>query len=135
MAKHKPIIEIMTYGVHSHWDSTSKELPKIKQFTTEITATEGVEFGFITNIKKAKNEIINFSIFHPGIINKEGNTLAPFKGEIYIRNNNWDFYLGDTIQLLHPTLGLKSNLGIWRMTLELQGKTIAQKSFTVSMAS
>lgn len=132
LAKHKPIIEIITYGIHSHWDSASKELPKVTLFTTEITATKGIEFGFITNIKKAKNEVVNYCIYHPGIVNKDGGTLAPFKGEIYVRNNNWDFYLGDTIQLLHPTQGLKSNLGTWRMVLEMHGKVIAQKSFTVS---
>jgi hypothetical protein len=58
-------------------------------------------------------------------------TLAPFDGEIYVRSNDWHFYLGDTIQLLCPINGLESNLGEWRMVLEMQGKTIAEKTFNV----
>ncbi|OED94363.1 DUF3859 domain-containing protein [Vibrio breoganii] len=131
MAKRTPIIETTSYGIYSHWDANSKDLPKIAQFTNTVTAEEGVEFGFIVNIKKAKGTLLNYCIYHPGIINKKGKVLAPFDGEIYVRSNDWNFYLGDTIQLLHPVDGLESNLGEWRMVLEMQGKIIAAKTFRV----
>ncbi len=58
--------------------------------------------------------------------------LAPFDGEEHVGSNDWDFYLGDTIQLLDPINGLESNLGDWRMVIEMQGKTIAEKTFKVT---
>ncbi|GAL10034.1 hypothetical protein JCM19233_1011 [Vibrio astriarenae] len=105
MAKRTPIVEMTSYGIYSHWDAHSKDLPKIKDFTTTVPADEGVEFGFIVNIKKAKGTLLNFCIYHPGILNKKGQVLQPFDGEIYVRSNDWDFYLGDTIQLLHLLTG------------------------------
>ncbi|WP_394239786.1 DUF3859 domain-containing protein [Vibrio astriarenae] len=132
MAKRTPIVEMTSYGIYSHWDAHSKDLPKIKAFTTTVPADEGVEFGFIVNIKKAKGTLLNFCIYHPGILNKKGQVLEPFDGEIYVRSNDWDFYLGDTIQLLHPTDGLESNLGEWRMVLDMGDKVIAEKTFKVT---
>ncbi|MGR5119059.1 DUF3859 domain-containing protein [Vibrio astriarenae] len=132
MAKRTPVVEMTSYGIYSHWDAASKDLPKIKDFTTTVTADEGVEFGFIVNIKKAKGELLKFCIYHPGILNKKGQVLDPFDGDIYVRSNDWDFYLGDTIQLLHPVDGLESNLGEWRMVLEMKGKVIAEKTFKVT---
>ncbi len=131
MAKRTPVIEMTSYGIYSHWDAKAKELPQIKEFTQLVTADEGVEFVFTVNIKKAKGQLLQFCIHHPGIINKKGKVLAPFDGEVYVRSNDWHFYLGDTIQLLCPINGLESNLGEWRMTLEMQGKTIAEKTFQV----
>ncbi|MDR9826702.1 DUF3859 domain-containing protein [Vibrio sp. FNV 38] len=132
MAKRSPIIDMTSYGIYSHWDAKSKDLPKIKDFTTLIPADEDIEFGFIVNIKRAKGELLDFCINHPGIVNKKGHVLAPFDGEIYVRSNDWDFYLGDTIQLLHPSKGLESNLGEWHMTLKLKDRIIAEKVFKVS---
>lgn len=131
MAKRTPVIEISSYGIYSLWDAKSKDLPKIKEFTQVVTADEEVEFGFTVNIKKAKGELLEYCIYHPGVINKKGKVLAPFDGEVYVRSNDWDFYLGDTIQLLCPINGLESNLGEWRMTMEMQGKVIAEKTFKV----
>ncbi|WP_261815432.1 DUF3859 domain-containing protein [Vibrio gallicus] len=131
MAKRTPIIEMTSYGIYSHWDADSKNLPKITEFTTTIPADEGVEFGFSVNIKKARGALLNYCIYHPGIINKQGKVLQPFDGDIYVRSNDWNFYLGDTIQLLNDDGGLESNLGEWRMTLEMHGRVVAEKSFKV----
>lgn len=135
MAKRTPVIEMTSYGIYSLWDAKAKELPQIKAFTQTVTADEGVEFGFTVNIKKAKGQLLQFCIHHPGIINKKGKVLAPFDGEVYVRSNDWHFYLGDTIQLLCPINGLESNLGEWRMTLEMQGKTIAEKHSTLLLVT
>ena len=53
MAKPKPIIEIVTYGIHTKWDADAKALPKIKTFTNHIPLELDIEFGFIVNIKRA----------------------------------------------------------------------------------
>jgi hypothetical protein len=131
MAKRSPIVEMSSYGIYSTWDSRAKDLPKIQEFTTQVPAEIDIEFGFIVNIKKAKGETIRYCIEHPGVLSKKGQPLAPFEGEEHVGSNDWDFYLGDTIQLLCPTNGLDSNMGDWRMFIELQGKVIAEKTFKV----
>ncbi|SJL83938.1 DUF3859 domain-containing protein [Vibrio palustris] len=131
MAKRTPVIKISSYGIYSHWDEKSKELPKVREFTQVIPASEDVEFGFTVNIKKAKGQLLKFSIQHPGVLNKKGQVLEPFDGEVYVRSNDWNFYLGDTIQLQCPINGLESNLGTWHMEMEIAGKVIAEKDFKV----
>lgn len=126
MAKSKPLINIQSSGIYHHWDPKEKLLPKIQEFTSKVEAKLDVEFGFIVNIKKAKGEKIHFCIYHPDIPDEYGKPLAPFDGEEYIKNNDWNFYLGDTIWL-----PIENKLGIWRMTIELKGNVIAEKSFTL----
>ncbi|KLN65795.1 MULTISPECIES: DUF3859 domain-containing protein [Vibrio] len=131
MAKRTPVVEMTSYGIYQEWDSKSKHLPKIQEFTTKVPADEEIEFGFIVNIKKAKGEVIDFCIAHPGIRGKKGQVLEPFTGDLHIGSNDWDFYLGDTIQLLDPIDGFESNIGKWRMTISLNGNIIAEKTFDV----
>ncbi len=124
MAKRKPEIRMKSYGIYTQWDSDAKELPRIQEFTTKVEAIVDVEFGFVVNIKGAKNEELDFCIDHPGILDAEGNTRLPFDGTVFVKTNDWDFYLGDTIW---PPI--EDKLGTWHMTLGLQGKVIAEKSF------
>lgn len=131
MAKRSPVVEMTSYGIYKEWDSHSKHLPKIQEFTTKVPADEEVEFGYIINIKKAKGEVIEFCIDHPGVLGKKGQVLEPFTGDLHVGSNDWDFYLGDTIQLLDPINGMESNIGKWRMTITLGGNVIADKTFDV----
>lgn len=124
MAKRKPIITMRNYGIYSHWDSSAKELPKIVEYTTRVQAEIDVEFGFVVNIKNAKNQQIQFCIDHPGILDDSGNRRAPFDGAVYVKTNDWNFYLGDTIW--DP---IEDKLGDWRMTIELDSKIVAEKTF------
>lgn len=126
MAKSKPQIKMQSFGIYNQWDAKAKTLPKIQKFTTDIEAQVDIEFGFIINIKKAKGEKIHYCIYHPNIPDENGTPLPPFDGEEYIKNNDWDFYLGDTIW--RP---IENKLGLWRMTIELNGKVIAEQSFTL----
>ncbi|WP_456297331.1 DUF3859 domain-containing protein [Vibrio sp. AK197] len=126
MAKRSPVIEMTSYGIYTQWDSNSKHLPKIQDFTTDVTADIDIEFGFVVNIKKAKGVVIEYCIEHPGILSKRGELLEPFTGEIHVGSNDWDFYLGDTIW--EP---IEDKLGKWRMSLTMNGRVIAEKVFHV----
>lgn len=128
MAKSKPEVSIQSYGIYSTWDSKNKALPQIEQFTTKVTAKLDVEFGLIVNIKKAKGEKLHFCIYHPDIPNEEGEVMAPFDGVEYVKDNDWHFYLGDT--LWEP---IENKLGDWRMTLTLNNKVIADKTFNIAL--
>ena len=94
--------------------------------TTNVPARIDIEFGFVVNIKGAKNQELHFCIDHPGILDAQGRRRDPFDGSVYVKTNDWNFYLGDTIW--DP---IEDKLGDWRMTLELDGKLIAQKTFHV----
>ena len=129
MAKQKPVIKLQTYGIHSAWQSKSKALPQIKEFTTDIPAEIDIEFGLIINIKNARGGKIFYCIDHPGICDDKGQVRAAFTGEVQISNNNWDFYLGDTIWA-----PIEDKCGPWRMTITLNKQLIADKTFNVDVA-
>ena len=128
MAKRKPEIRLRSYGIYERWDSQEKALPKIKEFTLDVPAVVDIEFGLIVNIKGAKNQQLDFCIDHPGILDDQGERRSPFDGSEYIKTNDWNFYLGDTIWL-----PLEDKLGKWRMTVELGGKVIAEKVFNITL--
>ena len=119
-----------TFGIYTQWESDSKQLPKIQEITTRVPAIVDIEFGFVVNIIGAKNRELDFCIDHPGIHDATGKVRAPFTGTVYIKTNDWDFYLGDTIWL-----PIKDKLGDWRMTLEMDGNLIADKTFKVGKVS
>ncbi len=126
MAKLRPEYTIISYGIYTKWEEESKSLPKIKSFTLDIPAQVDIEFGFIINIKRAKNQKLYYCIDHPKIPDENGIPLLPFTGEVYIKNNNWDFFLGDTIW--EP---ISDKIGCWTLSLELDNKVIAKKSFNI----
>ena len=86
-----------------------------------------IEFGLIVNIKGAKNQELDYCIDHPGILDADGIRREPFEGSVFAKTNDWDFYLGDTIWL-----PLQDKLGEWKMSVELAGQVIAEKTFIVS---
>lgn len=126
MPKRKPEIRIRSFGIYDGWDSDAKDLPRIAEFTTRVPAVIDIEFGMVVNIKGAKNEPLIYCIDHPGIRDADGKRRAPFDGEVYVRSNDWNFYLGDTIWA-----PMDDKLGPWRMTLRLANKIIADKTFDV----
>ncbi len=126
MAKAKTTWKIKSYGLYSAWDRDSRDLPEIKDFTMEIPARVGVEFGFILQIKKGRGKQIYFTIEHPPFLNESGQIAPPFTGEVYIRSNEWSFFLGDTIwEPVHD------KIGPWRLIAELEGEIMADKTFQV----
>ena len=126
MAKRKLEVQMRSYGIYTKWDSSLKDLPRFQELTTRVPATLDIEFGFVVNIKGAKNQELDYCIDHPGILANDGTKRPPFDGTVYVKSNDWSFYLGDTIW--EP---IADKEGAWHMTLELAGRIIAQKTFEV----
>lgn len=129
MAKAKIQHTIISYGIYEKWEASTKTLPKIKEFTLNIPAEIDIEFGFIINIKKGKGKKVNYCIYHPDITDDNGHIMPPFSGDIYINNNDWSFYLGDTIWA-----PISNKLGEWQMVIECENKPLADKTFIVDKA-
>ncbi|WP_426360031.1 DUF3859 domain-containing protein [Pseudocolwellia sp. HL-MZ19] len=127
MAKTKIQHTIISFGIYDKWDQSDKELPKVIEFTLNVSAKIDIEFGFIINIKKGKGKKITYCIYHPNIPDDNGEVMPPFTGDVYIKDNNWHFYLGDT--LWEP---LENKIGDWRMTIECDEKIIADKTFFIN---
>jgi len=126
MSKAKIKWEIDSWGIYTQWDKNSKTLPVIEKHTIEIPAKIGIEFGYILRIYKAKGNKLKFCIDHPGILDEHGKRRKPFTGEVYVRNNRWDFFLGDTIW--EP---IDDKIGPWRLTIEMGNSLIADKTFKI----
>ncbi len=127
MVKRKPQVRMRSYGIYSQWDASSKSLPKILEFTTTIPAQINIEFGYVVNICNAKNRELDYCIYHPDIPDDDGKIRPPFDGTVFIKTNDWDFFLGDTVWA-----PIETKIGPWRLTLEIDGQTIADKTFNVS---
>lgn len=126
MAKRRPTFKIYSYGEYSKWDRESREIPKILDFTTEIKASIGTEFGYVLHIKNGKGESVQFRIDHPPFLDEKGQVTPPFTGEQFIRTNDFEFYLGDCIW--EP---LEDKKGKWELTTWYQGKIVANKIFNL----
>ena len=124
MAKPKITWELDSWGIFTKWNRNEKALPEIKQFTHQIPAELGIEFGYILKIKKAKGKRIDFVIEHPPFLDDDGNPVPPFTGNIYIRNNEWEFFLGDTVW--EP---VEDKIGPWRLVTWLEDQKIADETF------
>lgn len=126
MSKLKANFTISSYGIYKEWDEKSKQLPVINDFTTKIPALVDIEFGFILRVVKGKGLRLDWTIYHPNVADKNGQIMEPFCGDVYVRNNDWEFYLGDS--LWEP---IENKTGDWRMTIALDNKVIAEKTFNV----
>ena len=56
LSKLRTFFEMSSYGIYQKWNEKSKDLPKIKTFTTNIPTILEIEFGFILNAKKSKGK-------------------------------------------------------------------------------
>ena len=93
MARQKPQVKLRSHGIYRHWDAKAKELPRIAEFTLRVPAVIDIEFGFVINVKGGKNKELYYCIDHPGILDTDGNRRDPFDGTVYVKTNDWDFYL------------------------------------------
>jgi hypothetical protein len=124
MAKKKFEVRLVSWGIYTLWDSASKELPKLKKMTRDIPCELDIEFGYILNIKKAKNKKLQYCIYHPEIPDDSGVPMAPFSGAEFIKQNDWNFFIGDTVWA-----PIDNKKGDWRITLAIEGELVADETF------
>ena len=128
MAKRKITVRLHSCGIYTDWDKDSKTLPRFRRATRRVRADVGGEFGLIVEIRGAKNYELAYCIDHPGILDERGKRRPPFDGTVYVRKNEWLFFLGDTIW--EP---VEDKLGNWRLTLELDEKIVADETFELHL--
>ena len=126
MPKQKPIIKIESCGLYTPLKKEGKDLPKLVRFTEKIPCELGVEFGYILHIRKGRGMKLTFQIDHPPFFDDEGTLRPPFTDELYVRSNDWKFFLGDTIW--EP---IEDKTGEWRIRSWLNGDLIADRTLTL----
>ena len=123
MAKKKADVSMHSYGLYDGWDREGKNLPSLMKITTEIEAALEVEFGYILRIRNARNSKITFRIEHPPFKDDDGEIAPPFDGELYVKTNDFRFFLGDTVW--EPVADKR---GAWRLITWLDGAMVADKT-------
>ena len=123
MSKKKPEVTIHSYGLYEGWNRESRELPTLVAITDEIKAELDIEFGYILRIRNARNCRIRFRIEHPPFKDSSGKTAPPFEGGLYVKTNDYRFFLGDTIW--KP---VEDKRGEWRLITWLDEKKVADKT-------
>lgn len=131
MARKRPVVQEVSYGLYERFEAEGKGLPKLRTFGTRVPAEISQEFGYIVKIKQARGLRIDFEIDHPDIPERgtepaDGRIMAPFIGEVFVRNSDFDFFLGDA--LWEP---LDHMLGEWTLTTRLDGKVVNRRTFEV----
>lgn len=126
MPKKKPDVTMHSYGLYDGWDRESKDLPNLVKITMEIETALDIEFGYILRIRNARNAKITFLIDHPPFMDSAGNPAPPFEGELYVKTNDFRFFLGDTIW--EPVADKR---GAWRLVTWLDGQKVADKTLTM----
>ncbi|MBF0196458.1 MAG: DUF3859 domain-containing protein [Planctomycetes bacterium] len=118
--------KLKSIGIYQDYNKKSKQVPKLIKYTTQVPTRLGIEFGYIVHIEKAKGKVIDFTIEHPPFHNSQGKVAPPFKGSVHIKNNDYLWYLGDTVwEPIHD------KTGIWRLITKIDGQVIADESLTL----
>jgi len=126
MARKKADVSMHSHGLYDGWDRDSKALPTLIKITTEIEASLEVEFGYILRIRNARNSRITFRIEHPPFKGGDGEAAPPFVGELYVKTNDFRFFLGDTVWA-----PVKDKRGAWRLITWLDGEKVADKTLSL----
>lgn len=126
MGKKKPQVEIHSYGLYEGWDRNSKDLPNLLKITTQIEAALDIEFGYILRIRNARNQPVSFRIIHPPFKDSAGRVAPDFTGELYVKTNDFRFFLGDTVWA-----PIEDKRGTWRLMTWLDGDLVADKTLTL----
>ncbi|MBN2162302.1 MAG: DUF3859 domain-containing protein [Pontiellaceae bacterium] len=123
MARKKADVEVHSCGLYDGWDRESKELPRLVKMTSEIEARLDVEFGYILRIRNARNCKLRFCIEHPPFKDRSGNPAPPFTGELYVKNNDYRFFLGDTVWA-----PVEDKRGRWRLKTWVDNELVADRT-------
>ena len=115
-----------SHGLYDGWDRDGKELPNLVKITTKIAAALDIEFGYVLRVRNARNGKITFRIEHPPFKNADGAVAPAFEGELYVKTNDFRFFLGDTIWA-----PVEDKKGEWRLITWLDGEKVADKTLTM----
>ena len=126
MAKRKIVSRVVNHGIYNGWDRDSKDLPKIEKSVDRIPARVDIEFGYILNIKGARGKLLEFTIEHPPFTDDEDRIVPAFTGELYVRTNDWNFFLGDKVW--EP---VEDKVGEWRLISAIEGTILEDRTFVV----
>ncbi|MEO0514830.1 MAG: DUF3859 domain-containing protein [Planctomycetota bacterium] len=127
MARKRPVIQEVSYGLYDRFEAEGKGLPRVREFTSAVPAVVGQEFGFVIKIKHGRGLRIDFEIDHPRILHREtGDVMEPFRGEVFVRDSDFDFFLGDA--LWEP---IEQMIGEWTLSTKLDGKLVNRRTFEV----
>ena len=126
MAKRRVTHRLGSYGIYDGWDRDAKELPKLLKTEETVPATLDIEFGYIINIKGARGKVLEYCIEHPPFEDEKGNVAPPFDGDLYVRSNDWDFFLGDKVWA-----PVDDKVGEWRMVTKIEGEVLEDRVFEV----
>ena len=126
MARRKSQVAMHSHGQYDGWDRDSKSLPNLVRIGTEIEAALDVEFGYILRIRNARNAKITFRIDHPPFKGDDGEIAPPFDGELYVKTNDFRFFLGDTVWA-----PVEDKRGEWRLTTWVDGAKVADKTLVL----
>ena len=130
MAKRKITSRVVSHGIYNGWDGGSKDLPKIEKSGDTIPARVDTEFGYILNIKGARGKVLEFTIEHPPFMDENDQVVPAFKAELYVRTNDWSFFLGDKVW--EP---VEDKMGDWRLITAIEGTVLEDRTFTVERDS
>ena len=130
MARKAPQARITSYGIYTPFDRTGKQLPHVLEFTTDVPAQVGTEFGYVLEITKAQGELLMFRIDHPDFPDADGEPAPPFTGQQRVRTSPYTFFLGDCIWA--PAA---DKVGDWTLTTWIAEKQVARKTFHVTAES
>jgi len=123
MPKKRIGVSMHSHGLYDGWNRDSKNLPTLVKMTAEIEAALEVEFGYILRVRNARNSKITFRIEHPPFKGDNGEIAPPFEGELYVKTNDFRFFLGDTVW--DPVADKR---GEWRLITWLDGEKVADKT-------
>lgn len=126
MARPRPEVKEVSYGLYERFDAEARDLPKLDRFATAVPLRAGQEFGYILKIVHGRGLKIDFEIDHPRVPGDDGKAMEPFRGEQFVRTSEFSFFLGDA--LWEP---LGAMCGEWTLTTWLDGKRVARRTFEV----
>lgn len=115
---------LRSYGLYEAWNGDHKSVPRIQSFTTDIPCRVGIEFGYVIHFLHGRGEKLDFEIDHAPWLNDQGAVEPSFRGTFYIRDNEFDFFLGDTIW--EPW---QEKCGPWTLRTWHKGQLLAEKTF------
>ena len=97
MSKRRLAAQERSYGIYAPFDSWSKAVPQIREFTDTIPARPGIEFGYVLRITGGHGAELEWRIDHPPFPDHRGRPAPAFTGTDHVRGNDYSFFLGDTV--------------------------------------